>query len=322
MNYIRSRPEPTPRVSIGVPVYNGARYLAVALDALLAQTYEDFEIVICDNASTDATEEISREYAARDGRVRYHRNPGNIGAARNFVRVFELARGEYFRWASADDLSGPEFLERCVAVLDQHADVVQAYPRTMLIDADGTAYQEYDDNLHVVDERPSDRYIRVTRQLGLCNAIYGLMRADALRLTAVHGAYIGSDIPLQAEVALYGKIWEVPEPLFYRRMHPEAQSAMTEGDQLRHYRPDRLTELSLRNWRHFWERLASVRRAPIPLPEKVRLVRFLVRGMIGDREAYGAELVTAARFLAALAASRVRRHHFGWLPLLLLVVGG
>ena len=107
-----------PRVSIGMPVFNGENYLAEALDSLLTQTFSDFELIISDNASTDKTEEICRAYAVRDQRIRYFRNQENLGASRNYNRVFELSSGEYFKWAAHDDLCAPEFLGRCVDVLD------------------------------------------------------------------------------------------------------------------------------------------------------------------------------------------------------------
>src|SRR5207244_10480282 len=107
-----------PRVSIGVPVYNGERYIAETLDSLLAQTFEDFELIISDNASHDRTEGICRAYAAKDSRIRYVRNSTNLGAARNYRLAVELSSGEYFRWANCDDLFAPTSLSRCVEVLD------------------------------------------------------------------------------------------------------------------------------------------------------------------------------------------------------------
>ena len=111
----------SPRVSIGMPVYNGADHVAKAIQAILSQTFEDFELVISDNASSDGTDQICRRYAALDPRIRYCRNDHNLGAAANYNRVFELARAEYFKWAAHDDLYAPEYLERCVAELDSSA---------------------------------------------------------------------------------------------------------------------------------------------------------------------------------------------------------
>src|SRR5262245_20089689 len=99
-----------PRVSVGIPVRNGQRFLADALDSLLAQTFTDFEIIVCDNASTDRTEQICRRYLARDPRVRYHRNARDIGPAANHNVGFQMSRGEYFRWHAHDDMVAPEYL--------------------------------------------------------------------------------------------------------------------------------------------------------------------------------------------------------------------
>ena len=107
----------SPRVSIGLPVYNGERFLVQAIESVLAQTFEDFELIVCDNASTDASGAIAQTYVERDSRVRYFRNASNLGAARNFNRTFELSRGEYFKWLAADDLIAPTYLERCLAAL-------------------------------------------------------------------------------------------------------------------------------------------------------------------------------------------------------------
>lgn len=106
-----------PLVSIGVPVRNGARFLEQALDSLLAQSYQEFELIISDNASTDQTEAICRAYAARDGRIRYYRSSKDLGLAHNYNYLFQLARGEYFKWAAADDLHEPDYVLRCLDVL-------------------------------------------------------------------------------------------------------------------------------------------------------------------------------------------------------------
>ena len=131
-----------PRVSIGMPVYNAENYLGEAIESLLAQTFQDFELIISDNASTDRTEAICREYAARDPRIRYERQAENQGAARNFNHVFERARGPYFKWAAHDDLHSPTFLARCVEVLDRSPDVVWCHPRSTHVGPDGKPLPE------------------------------------------------------------------------------------------------------------------------------------------------------------------------------------
>src|SRR5260370_35870186 len=106
----------TPQVSIGLGVYNGEPFLKDTLDSILAQTFEDFELIISDNASSDHTEEICRNYAARDRRIKYSRNPVNLGLYTNLNEVFRRSFGQYFRWSAADDLFEPTSLEVCVDV--------------------------------------------------------------------------------------------------------------------------------------------------------------------------------------------------------------
>jgi glycosyltransferase involved in cell wall biosynthesis len=106
-----------PQVSVGLPVYNGERFVADALASILAQTWQDLEVIVCDNASTDRTREICEAFAARDPRVRYYRNERNLGASPNWNRAFELSRGELFKWAAHDDVLCPTYIERAVAAL-------------------------------------------------------------------------------------------------------------------------------------------------------------------------------------------------------------
>ncbi|MDF3015351.1 MAG: putative glycosyl transferase [Thermomicrobiales bacterium] len=125
-------------MSIGLPVFNGADYVAEAIASILRQTYQDFELLIQDNASTDRTEEICQEFARRDSRVSYVRNPENVGAISNYNLVFERARGRYFKWAAHDDVCAPTFFERCVEVLDAEPSVVLCSGQTRLINDDGS----------------------------------------------------------------------------------------------------------------------------------------------------------------------------------------
>ena len=294
-----------PRVSIGMPVYNCERYVADAIDSHLRQTYTDFELVITDNASTDRSEEICRSYAARDPRIKYHRNPENVGAGGNFKRCFELSRGEYFRWTPSDDIVGPELLELCVEVLDRDPSVLVAYPRTRLIDGDGRIIGDYDENLHLMQERPSVRFHEVLRRLRLCNLQYGLTRRKILARTGLMRSYSGGDIPLILELALYGKFYEVPEHLFYRRMHEGAASAMkSEKDVMALYDPKKREKLFLYYWVHLGANLKSVARAPISLTEKLRTYEIQARWVLWGRREYLNELALAARHTARKLSAR------------------
>ena len=141
------------RLSIGMPVYNGERYLAEAFDCFLAQTFQDFEIVVCDNASTDHTAEICRSYAERDPRIRYYRNEKNLGAIPNFNRVFELSQSPLFKWAAHDDLYHPRYLETCIRILDENPDVILAHSKTAFVDDRGESFPVDPATGHYVDPR-------------------------------------------------------------------------------------------------------------------------------------------------------------------------
>jgi glycosyltransferase involved in cell wall biosynthesis len=233
-----------PKLSLGIPVYNGAVYLRQLFDCLRAQTFTDYEAIISDNASTDATEQICRQIMASDPRFRYLRNERNIGAARNFNQVFELARGRYFKWTAHDDLLAPTYLERCVAVLDDDPDVsvchaaiqvVNANCQTLGYDADLGRYVDVDGTPALVREPaglasssdPARRFDDVLHGMRLCSEIFGVMRTDLLRRTSLHGSYYGSDKVLLAELAMLGRIESVSEPLFIKRFHKDTSYYLT-----------------------------------------------------------------------------------------------
>jgi glycosyltransferase involved in cell wall biosynthesis len=216
-----------PRVSIGMPVYNGERYLEQAVDSLLAQTFTDFELIISDNASTDGTPAICERYAANDSRVRYYRNDHNRGASWNYNRVYALSRAPYFKQAAHDDLCAPTFLERCVDVLDRDPSVVMAYPRTILIDDDGNELERFAGTLDIRDPRPHQRFQHFQHIFGewcICHPIFGVMRVAPVSDREILPAYIASDVLLLAELTLHGKICEIPEYLFSLRWHAGAST--------------------------------------------------------------------------------------------------
>lgn len=212
----------TPKVSIGLPVYNGEKYLVEALDTILAQTYEDFELIISDNDSTDRTQAICLEYAARDQRIRYFKNDKNIGAVPNHNHVFNLARGEYFKWVGYDDRMARDFLHKCVEVLDDNPDVILCMSRTSLIDDKGESLGDYDEYLDDVDSsKPEARFKNFVLMNHSGNFCYGLMRKRIVEKTSLMGSYPSSDEVFLAEMAMCGKHHTIPERLFYRRYHQE-----------------------------------------------------------------------------------------------------
>jgi glycosyltransferase involved in cell wall biosynthesis len=267
----------SPRVSIGMPVYNGARHVRKSIESLLAQTFTDFEIVIADNCSSDATGDICREFAARDARVRYVRHATNRGAVFNWNFVVEEARGQYFKWASANDYCAPTNLERCVHALDTETDVVIAYGRTAFVDDDDQPLGEYPHDLEVLDERPSVRFERLCRELRTNNAQSGLIRLDILRRTGIERTFPGGDMGLMSELALYGGYRCLPEVLLYRRMGIESATKFLNADQLRAFLNPQARKHAFVAWQTHWDYVLSMLRAPLPLRERLAVMRYILR---------------------------------------------
>jgi len=264
--------EKTPRVSIGLPVYNGDGYLEEAITSILSQSFDDLELIISDNASTDRTEEICRRFAAQDERVHYHRLEQNEGAAPNYNKVFELARGEFFKWAAHDDLCLPDFVELCVAALDRAPpSVVLAYPGSRYIDGDGRDLGPDTDDMRVHGGSPHSRLRRCLATVNMAGPVFGLIRSDVLRCTRLIDSFIASDYVLIAELGLLGDFVQLPEMLFLRRIHQESsrEANKDDDDVLAWFDPKRKSNgrLSVRQ-RLMLEYARSVRRLVRPALER------------------------------------------------------
>lgn len=258
-------------VTVGLPVYNGARYLPSALEALAAQTYTDLEIVISDNCSTDETEEICRAFAARDERARYIRRTENRGAAWNFNSVVTESSSPYFKWAAADDVLAPTCVERCVDVLDATDDrVVLVYPRTKLIDEEGAVIGDWQDGVDLRQAAAHERLRSLVDNLILGHPMFGVVRRRALERTRLNGSFPSSDYVLLAELALLGEIRQLDEPLFFRRVHPESsRSANASPDQLAEwFGADSATRREYT--RLLAEHLRAIMSSPIARSERLR----------------------------------------------------
>lgn len=211
-----------PRVTLAMPVRNGSAHIGSAIRSILAQDFADIELIITDNASEDATPDICNEIARTDRRVRFVANPRNLGAAPNYNRGFELARGEYLKWCAHDDLISPNYVRACLAALEADRSASVAYGRTVCIDGQGREVDAEDDDemQSLLDESPARRFITAVRQGGTCFPIFGLFRKDLLARSCLHRLYYGSDRALIAEMALLGRCLLVPEATFYNREHP------------------------------------------------------------------------------------------------------
>ncbi|MGH7801490.1 MAG: glycosyltransferase family 2 protein [Thermodesulfobacteriota bacterium] len=210
-----------PKLSIGLPVYNGEDFLEEAIESILSQTYTDFELIISDNASVDRTEEICLDYAAKDDRIRYIRQSENLGAARNFNSVFELSSGEYFKWAAHDDVCKGNFLSRCIEALDQEHSACLGYTRAITIDEKGKFKKKHSPSENFGSEITHLRFREALSDWGFPVPLFGVIRSNILSKTTLFTGYASCDRPLLAELSLYGRFYEVPEYLFLERSHPD-----------------------------------------------------------------------------------------------------
>jgi glycosyltransferase involved in cell wall biosynthesis len=272
-----------PLVSIGVPVYNGERYLRASLDALLAQTFTDIELIVSDNASTDATWDICTEATLRDPRVRTFRQERNLGAPANWNFTARRAHGRFFKWASASDLCAPSMIERCLEAM-QDESVVLAFGRTCLIEDDGRELGVFDRDFAVEDERPHERFRRVCHELSINNAQSGLIRMDALRRTRLDRLYPSGDLVLMAELAMQGKWRLIDEVLLYRRAGAQHFTAMRTSSELNEmFRPGAASELPFLNLRRHADFIGSALASPAAPGERLRAAMAALKGLYWDR---------------------------------------
>jgi glycosyltransferase involved in cell wall biosynthesis len=290
-----------PLVTVGVPVYNGEATMRRALDSLLAQDLADVEIIVCDNASTDATPDIATEYADRDDRVQFHRNPTNLGLAGNFNRTVDLARGPYFKWATHDDWHAPESLRLTVEALERHPDASVCATGVSWVDQHEVEFDRWQPTIDLLTVGPAERMRRVVRTMGETHPMYGLLRTDLLRRTHRMRSFVGSDRTLIAELALLGPIVQIPEVLHFYTVPTDrvgSKPSLT-------YDPANAERLPLRTWRLISEHLAIVARSDLGPGDKARVgATVLRRFAVGDARRLAAEAYHSARIVAARATQR------------------
>jgi glycosyltransferase involved in cell wall biosynthesis len=243
-----------PLVSIGLPVFNGAAYLKECIETVLSQTFSRFELIISDNASTDATAQICLFYAGRDPRIRYVRQSENIGPMPNFEYVLRRASCEHFMWIAADDRLGDAFVGKLYAVLVQNPDFSVAMTDVVIIDGRGAALADVTlESIRVdkaVNHWPSVRrmfFRNPTSRTYFC--IYGLFRRQVLLQSELN--YRGRlrhleslEIPFLAQVALTGKIGSVPGLLWFHRHHEDSFSIKSDAKATTRKRIDNILNIS------------------------------------------------------------------------------
>ena len=301
-----------PRLTLGMPVYNGERFLEETLRSLLAQTYTDFALVISDNGSTDRTQEICRSFSVRDPRIRYHREEVNRGAAWNYNRVVELAAGEYFKWAAHDDLITPDYLARCVEVLDRDPGIVLCHADDQDVDEHGAPIDRRRIS-HIPSGAKASSTDAATRFRNLirldhdCEYVFGVIRLEVLRKTALILSYTDSDRTLLGELALYGRFHEIPDRLFIHRHHTGSSCRafpISGGwhERTAWFDPSKSGKVEFPQWRQVSEYLKAIHRSPMSAGDKARCLAML--GIVYGRHRTGhltGELLMGGRLLLSPA---------------------
>jgi len=270
-------------LTIGLPVYNGARYISQTIKSIISQSFTDFNLLITDNASTDMTKAICEEYVRMDSRIRYHRHKINMGVSKNWNYIARQANSKYFKWASANDLIHDTMLEKCVAILEEREDVVLCYPKTTLINEEGMELTKFEDNLDIMHDDPVIRFIELFKRLKLNNAQNGIIRTSVLKKTKLEGLFIGGDIPFMAELILHGKFYEYPEYLFSRRLSADASTLSQDIETLsKIYSPSK-TLGSYQRSRFYLDLLHRVQRTKIILKSKLSLYKHIIKLIYWER---------------------------------------
>lgn len=295
-----------PRVSVGLPVYNGENFLADAIEDVLRQTWTDFELIISDNGSEDKTQAICEQFAASDPRVRYVRQPKNKGAGWNFNEVVRLSRGTYFKWLAHDDRMAPDFLQRCVAALEENPEVVLAYPTTTVVDEQGNHLEDYAVRLRTDSQRLTHRFDDLVLAWSMCFEVFGLIRSSALLKTGMMGNFGHGDGVLLAQLGMLGTFLEVPGTRHLSRRHSKQSmrqfgSSMEGGNDYHRYavwfNPANAGKLTFPNWKIGWEFYKTIWMFPTSPRERAEChvtmamwTRRHARHLVGD-------LLMAGRYL-------------------------
>jgi glycosyltransferase involved in cell wall biosynthesis len=291
-----------------MPVFNGERYIKEAIDSILTQTYTDFEFIISDNGSTDATEQICRQYAAADPRIRYIRNEVNRGPSWNFRRVFELSQGEYFKWMAHDDVCDPRFVEQCVTALDANPRAVLCFSKLTMIDELTSTIWPVKAERHLDNPHPHWRFHHLLVSSCFVLEIHGVMRSEALSKTPLIANYATSDRILIARMALFGPLIELPDYLCYYRLHAQQSSSRDRYGLMNWFNPGQNGRVTFPQWKLYWEFLRCANAVPLPTAERLWCYFHLLCFPAWERNwrRLGKDIVIALPQIGGVVARRVK----------------
>lgn len=298
-----------PRLTIGLPVYNGENYLSESIEALLGQSYEDFELLISDNSSTDSTPAICQRYMKQDSRIRYVRQGRNIGLIPNENFTIRHARGELFKLAAHDDLYARDLLKRCVEALDSRPQSVVSHCWETRINSTGTITEALGYSVAANSPYAPERFRSMLFD-GWDDYTYGVMRREVLLRTRLFGSHHLADRTINVELSLHGPFCMVPDWMYFRRDHPERTEAFTVRSRCVYLDPRRASRLRhpvIRLYGEYvWGYVAAILNAPLSGAERRECYGHLARWLAGratpvaGRILHRQSLVDSAALLAEL----------------------
>jgi glycosyltransferase involved in cell wall biosynthesis len=213
----------SPKVVVGIPLYNHAKHLREALESLLGQTYRNVAFCMADDLSDDGTSEIVKEYMAFDDRIRYVRNDSRLGMILNWRKTFEMGRelfpgAEFFAWGSDHDVWHPRWLAAMMEAMEKNPGAGMAYPLNIRIGDDGEVLRTVPWTFDTAGSANRfTRFFKTCTGMSAGNMVYGLFRRDLLAKAGVYRPLLIPDRLLFAELSLYAEFVQVPEILWYRR---------------------------------------------------------------------------------------------------------
>lgn len=231
----------TPSVGIGLPVYQNEKFLATALDSILAQSYTNFIVYLSEDQSEDGTAEICRQYAAKDSRIRYSQNENNLGEIGNHQRVLDLAETDYFMFARGHEVLPANLLADCVDILEKDKDVVLAFAKTVWIDENGERIEGR--HLPSFDTRGCDVVARCALAFwGKYEAFYGVTKTTTMRSIKALEPIVATDLIMLFEMSIRGSFASINAGERYRRYYYSDESY---AERIKRYQRTLYTELSI-----------------------------------------------------------------------------
>lgn len=261
-----------PLVTIAIPVFNGENFLREAIESTINQEYRNLEIILSDNASTDSTLKICREYGKKDPRIRIIHHDENVGASENHNNAFRISKGKYFKWLSHDDVMERTCISRSVEVMENMPDVGCVYFLSNAVTEEGEVLEDYSPGIDLMDERPSRRLYRSTCISHPLMEVFGVFRSDVLKKTRLFGKYSSSDRIILAEVALLAPSYRIEEYLFNYRIHPNQSCSVYNTRQVRGewFDPKLKNRRTYPHWRLLAEMFKAVRMVKLRPGEKIK----------------------------------------------------